>query len=126
MSSHRLPSSFSEQSYGLNRHYRLPGSFSEQINDTNSSDFLIADEMVDESRKNVPKLANQSRKHKPIGQVSSSVDVNRDSRPSQKRYCDQFLSSSEVIKGPDPALEVINLTVNVEHCAICSNVLGQG
>ena len=133
MSSHGLPGSFSEQSYGLDRHHGLPGSFSEQIDDTNSGDFPIADEMVDESRKNVPKLANQSRKRKPTGQVSSSVDVNGDSGPSQKRHCDQFPSSSEAIEGPDPALEVIDLTievidltVDVEHCAICSNVLGQG
>jgi hypothetical protein len=154
MSSHRLLSSFSEQSYGLDRHYTLPGSFSEQISDTNNGDFLLANKMVDKSRKNVLKLTNQSQKRKSTGQVLSLVDVNRDSRPSQKRYCNQFLSSSEAIAGLDPAVEVIDLTievidltievidltievidltievidliVNVEHCAICSNVLRQG
>ena len=133
MSSHGLPGSFSEQSYGLDRHHGLPGSFSEQIDDTDNGDFPLADKMIDESRKNLPKLANQSRKRKPTGQVPFSVDVNGDSGPSQKRHCGQHPSFSEAITGPDPAvevidltIEVIDLTVDVEHCAICSNVLGQG
>ena len=89
--------------------------------------------MVDESRKNVLKLANQSRKRKLTRLVLPSVDVNKDSGLSQKRYCDQFLSFSEVITRPDPAvkvidltIEVIDLTVDIKHCTICSNVLRQG
>ena len=81
--------------------------------------------MIDESRKNLPKLANQSRKRKPTRHVPFSVDVNGDSGPSQKRHCGQCPSSSEAIVGPDPAVEVIDLTievialaVEVEHCAI--------
>jgi hypothetical protein len=126
MSSHGLPGSFSEQSYGLDRHHGLPGSFSEQIGDINNGDFPLADEMVDESRKNVPKLGNQSQKRNSTGQVPSSVDVNGDSGSSKKRYCRQHPSSSEASAGPDAAAEVIDLTVDVEHCAICSNVLGDG
>ncbi|KAF4635542.1 hypothetical protein G7Y89_g2548 [Cudoniella acicularis] len=91
--------------------------------------------MIDESRKNVPKLINQSQKRKPTGQVPLSVDVNRDrdSGPSQKRHYGQSPSSSKASARPDPAtevidltIEVIDLTVDVEHCAICSNVLRQG
>jgi hypothetical protein len=87
LSSYGLPGSFSEQSYGLDGHHGLLGSFSEQIDDTDNGDFPLADKLIGESRKNVPKLANQSRKRKPTGQVPFSVDVNGDSGPSQKRYC---------------------------------------
>jgi hypothetical protein len=86
--------------------------------------------MINKSCKNLLKLVNQSRKRKPTRQVPFSVDVNGDLGLSQKRYYGQHLSSSKAIAGPDPAVEVIdltikviNLTVDVEHCAICSNVL---
>ncbi|KAH8650311.1 hypothetical protein BGZ60DRAFT_520537 [Tricladium varicosporioides] len=126
MSSHGLPGSFSEQSYGSDGHHGLPGSFFEQIDDSDNGNFPLADKMIEKRRKNVPKLTNQSRKRKPTEQVSSSVDVNGDSGPSQKRHCGQCPSSPEAIAGPDPAVEVIDLTIDIEHCAICSNVLGQG
>ncbi|KAG4423562.1 hypothetical protein IFR04_003244 [Cadophora malorum] len=151
MSNHGLPGSFSEQSYCLDRHHGLPGSFSEQIrdlarpqrnissttdgdiDDIDNGDVPLAEKMIDESHKNVPKFANKSRKRKPTGQVPFSVDVDGDSEPSQKRHCGQSPSFSEAIPGRDPAvevidltIEVIDLTVDVEHCAICSNVLGQG
>jgi hypothetical protein len=43
-----------------------------------------------------------------------------------KNAIGQCPSSSEAIAGPDPAVEGIDLTLDVEHCAICSNDLGQG
>jgi hypothetical protein len=108
-------------------------STTDDLDDTNNGDFPLTEKMIDESHKNVPKLANHDRKRKPTGQVPFSVDVNGDSGPSQKRHCGQCPSSSEATAGPDPAVEgidltveVIDLTLDVKHCAICSNVLGQG
>jgi hypothetical protein len=117
MSIHGLPGSFSEQSYGLDTQHGLPNSFSEQIDDTDNGDFPLADKMINESRKNVPNLANQSRKRMPTGKVPSAAHIRKNSRPSQKRRCGQYQSSSEAIATPDSAAKVIDLTVDVEHCA---------
>ncbi|KAH7418753.1 hypothetical protein BKA64DRAFT_701255 [Cadophora sp. MPI-SDFR-AT-0126] len=151
MTNHGLPGSLSEQGHCLDRQHGLPGTFSEQIRDLarpQRSLFSTADghidhignggvpldeKVVDESHKNAAKFANKSRKRKPAGLVPFSVDVGRNSEPSQKRHCGQSASFSEAIARQDPTveiidltIEVIDLTVNVEHCAICPNILGHG
>ncbi|KAH9207071.1 hypothetical protein DL95DRAFT_415955 [Leptodontidium sp. 2 PMI_412] len=83
------------------------------IDDIGNGDVPLAKKMIDESHKNVSKFANKSRKSKATGQVLFSVDVNGDSEPSQKRHYGQSPSFSEAIPGRDPAVEVIDLTIEV-------------
>jgi hypothetical protein len=54
-----------------------------------------------------------------------SIRGDEDSRPPRKRRRGRATSSAMKSAAPVQR-EVIDLTVNIEHCAICSNVLGQG
>jgi hypothetical protein len=54
-----------------------------------------------------------------------SIREDRNLRPRRKRRRGQTTGTVTISAAPVQR-EFIDLTVNVEHCALCSNVLGQG
>ena len=56
-----------------------------------------------------------------------SRDINSDSNPSQKRRRNHpVIASTFRAQRRGSAAQVIDLTSDIDHCAICPNVLGQG
>ena len=54
------------------------------------------------------------------------LDSDGDVGTPRKRRCGQASSLVATTAVPIRRLEVIDLTDNTEHCALCSNILGEG
>ena len=72
------------------------------------------------------KASQQNRGRDRDGRTGSNPSIREDGdlRPPRKRRRGRTMIPAT--KSTAPVREVIDLTVNIEHCAICSNVLGQG
>ena len=67
-------------------------------------------------------LSKQGQKRKPASLTNSS-DSEGD---RSKRHCDRASRLAASSPGESRPLNIIDLTTNTEHCALCPNVLGEG
>jgi hypothetical protein len=91
--------------------------------------------IINKKQKRVSALLNYKRKT--IGRFSNrnmegnldftiSDGEDGDLGPPRKRRCGQASNLAATAAVPTRRLEVIDLTDNTEHCALCSNILGEG